>query len=168
MATDPLAQAVMVAYCGWDPTEAVTETTVQLDGNGTRLLTLPSLYVTGVAAVTITDRWGTVHALTVGPGDTDVGWSQNGCLTYKGCEFGGAWPIDQQNVTVTYSGGYESTPDDLDAALAKLSSRLSTVGGATSKRLGSAAFSYSPIVAAGGLLTVEQMVFDRYRLPRAA
>jgi len=51
--------------------------------------------------------------------------------------------------------------------LDKLSSRMPSITGASVKRLGSASISTSAAVATGGLLLVEQMVFDRYRIPRA-
>lgn len=157
----------MVAYCGWDPTLVVDDETVTLDGNGTPLLALPSLYVTAVSAVTVTDRMGTVCTLTVGPGLTDCGWSTNGCLTRKSGLLAAVWPEDRQNVSVTYSGGYETAPDDLAAAIASLSKRTAGTVAAT-RKMGTATLTVAAQVAAGGLLMVEQMVFDRYRIPRAA
>jgi hypothetical protein len=170
MATDPLAQAVMVAYCGWDPTVAVTNQTVLLDGNGTFWAFLPSLNVTAVSSVVVTNPDGSTYtaALDYSAGIADVGWSANGTLVWQSPSNGGCWPNLPQTIAVTYSGGYATVPADLQAALDKLSSRMPSMSGATSKRLGSAAFSYAASVAGGGLLTVEQMVFDRYRLPRAA
>jgi hypothetical protein len=165
---DPFAQAVMVAYCGWDPTVPVVDGTVLLDGNGSRLVTLPSLHVTAVTAVTVTDQWGTVNTLTIGPGFTDVSWSENGCLTYKGHQYQG-WPEDQQNVAVTYSGGYATIPAELDAVLASISKRAPSIG-VQSKRLGTASITYNPQFqsSAGDLLVVEKMVLDRYRILKAA
>lgn len=161
---DPLAVGAMVAYCGWDPSTSVTGT-VRLDGNGTRLLALPSLYVTAVTAVSVTDQWGTVTTPTIGPG-TEIGWSANGCLTWNGV---GGWPEGQQNVAVTYTGGYDMLPDDLDAAVASLSKRTSAATfGATSRRMGTAAVNFGAEVSSGDFLNVERMVFDRYRLPRVA
>lgn len=169
MATDPLAQAVMVAYCGWDPTVVVTAGTVLLDGDGTFCAFLPSLYVTAVAGVTVTNPDGSTYTATIGPGSNDVGWSENGTLTWQSCENGGRWPSGQQTISVTYSGGYAQAPADLQAALDSLSKRMPQIQtGAVSQRLGSAAVSYAQSVASGGLLLVEQMVFDRYRLPKAA
>jgi len=172
---DPLAQAAMVAYCGWDPTTPVTGQVETLDGNGTTLLTLPSLYVTAVTGVTVTGGDGTVRTYsdgdspaTIGPGRTQVGWSTNGVLTFKGADFGGVWPEDVGNVSVTYSGGYTALPDDLMAALTSLGKRTAGTAGVTGKRLGSASLTYAAQIAAGGLLMVEQMVFDRYRIPRAS
>lgn len=161
---DPLAVGALVAYCGWDPTTSVTET-VLLDGNGTRLLALPSLFVTAVTAVSVTDRWGTVTTPTIGPG-TEVGWSVNGCLTWNGV---GGWPEGQQNIAVTYTGGYDFMPDDLEAALASISNRTtSPVFGATSRRMGATSIGFGAQVSSGDLLMVERMVLDRYRIPRAA
>jgi hypothetical protein len=168
MSTDPLAQAAMVAYCGWDPTIPVNNETVLLDGNGTFWAFLPSLHVTAVTAVVVTNPDGSTYTATVGPGMTDVGWSENGTLTWQSCNNYGIWPAGQQSIAVTYSGGYSAAPPDLDAALASLTARMPKVqSGRTTARLGSAAIGYASNVAAGGLLLVEQMVFDRYRIPRA-
>ena len=156
--TDPMAQAVMVAYCRWDPTAAVVDQTVNLTGNGTDTLFLPSLYVTGVSAVTVTIP---VDAPT-------VSWDESGVLTWLSAENCGRWPTQQQSIAVTYSGGYASVPADLAAALASLSGRITTAVGAQSKRLGAASVTYGQVIANGGLLTTEQMVFDRYRLPAGA
>lgn len=175
MATDPLAQAVMVAYCGWDPTTPVVGETLNLDGNDTTLLALPSLYVTAVTAVTVIDQLGNAYTATVDQpgvavsGGSDVGWSEDGCLIWHpwvNCDYS-VWPAGEQNIAVTYSGGYSTIPDDLGAVLNSLTTRMPQIqSGATSKRLGSAALTYAATVAAGGLLTVEQMVLDKYRLPR--
>lgn len=166
---DPLAVAAMVAYCGWDPTTPVIGAVAALDGNGTRFLSLPSLHVTAVTSVSVTDLWGTVTTPTVGPG-LDVGWSPNGCLTWNGWDNCGTWPVGQGNVVVTYDSGYDDgPPDDLVAALVSLSKRTtSPVFGATSRRMGSAGVSFGQQVSSGDLLAVERMVFDRYRIPRAS
>lgn len=170
---DPLAQAVMVAYCGWDPTTPVTDETVLLDGNGTPLLLLPCLNVTDVSAVTVTPYYGDPVVAAIGPAG-DVGWKPNGELIWQSSgvwpwRWGGVWPEGSQNVAVTYSGGYpdEGTPDDLLAALQSLSRRTASTMPA-SRRMGTAAVAYGKQIADGGLLTVEQMVLDRYRLPRVA
>lgn len=171
---DPLALAVMVAYCGWDPTASVTATEI-LDGNGTALLTLPSLYVTAVTSVAVTDEYGSAFTYastdvpaSIGVGaSVVVGWSENGCLIYNGS--GGYWPVGSRNVVVTYASGYPGIPDDLAAALASVSKRTtSPVFGASSQRMGTAGVTFGPAIASGGLLMIEQMVFDRYRLPRSA
>src|SRR5512146_3336226 len=121
-APNPLAQAVMVAYCGWDPTTPVTET-VLLDGNGSQLLTLPSLYVTAVSAVAITNADGSVDTPSIGFGASlicNVGWKINGEL-WRNDNY---WPQGQQNVSVTYSGGYSGPPDDVVAVLDSLTTRM--------------------------------------------
>lgn len=161
----------MVAYCDWDPTTPVTET-VNLDGNGTTLMPLPSLFVTAVTGVVVTDQYGNSYTATIDqpavPAGSDVGWSQNGLLEWHPWRDSRypTWPEGQQNIAVTYSGGYPTTPSDLDAALTHLSGRIPAMTGATSKRLGSASVTVAQQIANGGLLLVEQMVFDRYRLPK--
>jgi hypothetical protein len=165
--TSPLASAVMVAYCGWDPTVLVSDETVLLDGLGGPVLMLPSLHVTDVSAVEVTNRDGSVYTSTLTGTYPDVGWSSNGVLTWGSSCNGGVWPVGQQNVAVTYSGGYNGPPDDLQAALDNLTGRLAKLGWTTAK-MGSAAVSFGTQIAQGGLLLIEQMVFDRYRLPRAA
>jgi hypothetical protein len=173
---DPLAYATMVAYCGWDPLEHVTDETVLLDGNGSRLLSLPSLYVTDVSAVTVTDCYGETSLRSSAPAAyptvgslpaVDVGWSQNGVLIWNGYLYSG-WPAGQRNISVTYSSGYDFAPDDLMAALESVGKRTAGTLGATSRKMGTAAVSYSGVAAEGGLLLVEQMVFDRYRLFKVA
>lgn len=168
MTVDPLAQAAMVAYCDWDPTDAVADATILLDGNGTTSLFLPSLYVTDVTAVVVTLPDGTTYDAQIGTG-ADVSWSQNGELRWlPTAVYGvGCWPEGDRNVSVTYSGGYSPTPADLAAALDSLTTRMPKItSGLTSAKIGTASMTYAAAVASGGLLLVEQMVLDRYRIPR--
>lgn len=158
----------MVAYCGWDPTVPVVGDTITVDGNGTSWAFLPSLYVTAVTAVVVTNPDGSTYTATIGPGANDVGWAEDGILTWQSCNNYGCWPEMQQAISVTYSGGYVVAPADLQAVLDSLTARMPQLqSGRTSARLGSAAFAYAAAVAAGGLLTVEQVVLDHYRIPRA-
>lgn len=167
MSIDPGAQAVMVAYCDWDPTEVVTDRTVLLNGNGTSLLTLPSLYVTDVSAVVITDRLGTVTAATVGPAPADVEWSEDGCVELTSCLLGGAFPQGRRNVAVTYSGGYDPIPATLQATLDSIAKGIAVGSSrAQQKKLLSGSVTYAANAIAGNLLVTEQMVLDQYRIPR--
>ncbi|MDQ1738100.1 MAG: hypothetical protein QOH56_4351 [Pseudonocardiales bacterium] len=164
--TDPLAQAAMVAWCGWDPTEVVTDRTIKLDGTGNDLLLLPSLHVTGVSAISVTDRWGTVTVPTIGPG-MDCDWSENGCLVWNSWARGNVWPYGQRNVGVTYSGGYtvDTLPAEIPSVLASITKRMPTASsGKQSKTMGSTSFTYSKTATAGELLVVEQLVLNRYRI----
>jgi hypothetical protein len=162
---DPLAVAAMVARCKWDPTVLVEDETIALHGDGSDLLTLPSLHVTDVSAVQLVNHDGTTRDLIVGPAvGAEVGWRENGELRWHGWRWRG-WPCGDRNVQVTYSGGYADVPADLAAALASLSRRTSSITvGATSRKMGTAAVTLAQSIAEGGLLITEQMVFDRYRI----
>lgn len=164
---DPLAQAAMVARCRWDPTEVVTDRTIDLDGNGQPVLMLPSLHVTAVSAVQLVDCEGNITDLVIGPAvGAQVGWREDGELVWRDC--GPGWPEGDRNVQVTYSGGYDPVPEDLAAALASLSKRTAGPAGAVQRRMGTAAVVFAQNIAEGGLLTTEAMVFDRYRIYGAA
>ncbi|HJQ00084.1 MAG TPA: hypothetical protein VJ851_00660 [Jatrophihabitans sp.] len=167
MTLDPFARAVMVAYCKWDPTEVVTDKTVYLNGNGTPLLTLPSLYVTDVSEVVITDRAGSVSTATVGVGAVDLEWSEDGCLECTGCRFS-VFPAGRRNVAVTYSGGYETVPDTLQPALDSIAKRApSATSGVQKRKLLNAEIQYAASLMAGQLLITEQMVLDQFRIMQA-
>lgn len=167
MTTSPLAQAAMVARCRWDPTKVVTDDQVELDGNGSPLLLLPSLHVTDVSAVQLVDFDGAARDLIVGPGaGAEVSWNEQGEINWRGC--GAGWPAGDRNIVVTYSGGYDPIPADLQAALDSLSARLTRGVGFTQNRMGTASVTLAQSIAEGGLLVVEQMVFDRYRIIGAA
>jgi hypothetical protein len=166
---DPLALGAVIAYCGWDPTSQVTET-VHLDGNGTFRVWLPSLRVTAVNAVVVTNWDGSTYTATIGPGN-DVGWSENGTLTWQSCNNGARWPSEAQSISVTYTGGYIGIPSDLAAAIESLATRRTNPAlsqGVINETTGPYHVGYSPTVAAGGFLTIEQMVLDKYRIVRAA
>lgn len=167
---DPLAQAAMVAYCGWDPTTQVTDAVATLSGTGSPSIFLPSLAVTAVTAVSVTFPDGYVYDAQIGEG-LDVSWRENGELRWLPTASRPwiYWPEGLDNIQVTYSGGYNPIPADLTAALNSLSSRMPTIqSGLTSAKIGTAAMTYAAPLAAGGFLMVEQMVFDRYRIVRAA
>lgn len=164
----------MVAYCGWDPTTPVVNETTVLDGDGTRQLWLPSLYVTAVASVTITDPDGSTYDAVMGEGN-DVTWNQNGRLLWEGWQYFGlvdpsqrflAWPYGAANVSVVWSGGYTTIPADLAAALNSLSNRMPYITGALSRRLGQVQISYPQAIANGGLLWIEECVFRKYKIMR--
>lgn len=148
----------MVARCRWDPTEVVTDRQTVLNGNGTPLISLPTLMLTAVSAATVTRAPNVTETLTVGVG-ADVEWSENGLLELRRC----VWPYGRGNVTVTWSGGYESTPADLAAVLSSISRRLANGTPAQQRKMLSASVTYAQSIAEGGLLTAEEMVLDRYR-----
>lgn len=165
MSNDPLAVAAMVAWCGWNPIEPVTDEVIVLDGNGTTLLTLPSLHVTAVSSVIVTDRFDNITTLTVGTGSADVQWSEDGTLSLCSLILG-CWPEGKRNVQVTYSGGYpaDDAPAEIQAVLDSIGKRTATMSaGLKSKSLGKARFDYYP----PDLLLVEQLVLNRFKIIQA-
>lgn len=155
----PLAWAAMVGYCGWDPLENLVEQPLVLSGDGRRELFLPSLRVTDVSAVTVD---GIEDTLTIGNGN-DIGWEENGILTWNRR---GVWPWGQRNITVTYSSGWGATSAAvLRAALKSMSKRMPAVeGGIGTRKMGTASLTMTAAAAAGQMLDIEMMVFDRYAI----
>lgn len=100
------------SYCRW-PIAPTYSDTVILDSDGGQILQLPSLRVTAVDSVTVD-----------GSAVTDFTWSQTGMLYRQKAPYPvydrqvdgfitGGWPCGFQRVSVTYTGGYDVTPDDV-------------------------------------------------------
>lgn len=144
-----IAAAAVVSVMGWCPWPSRTESVV-LDGEGTRVMTLPSLLVTDVAEVLVDgdvvdpDGWR---------------WSRVGLLE----RVGGCWPSGYRRVSVTFTHGADVLPD-LQGVILTLAGRLSVSSiGQTSMRAGGVAETYS-VSAAGLLLQDDRDVLARYRL----
>ena len=144
------ATALVRAYCGWHVAPSVTET-ITVDGSGSSLQLLPSLYITDIASVT-------VDAVLV-EGYT---WSQAGYMRKAGC-----WPCEQ--VTVTLTHGHASVPDVQAVVLGLASRAQKSPDGVTRTQVGAISESYSltGVGTAGGVTLVEsdRAVLDRYRIP---
>lgn len=158
-----LALGVVEAFCGWS-LEAGTFT-VTLDSDGGTVLALPSLYVTGVSALTFNgvDRNGNPWPTLTPTVDWD--WRANGILS----RIGNVWPVGGGLLSVTYAGGYSPLPPVVLAVTATVAQRLAAditiqshlenVGGIQSNT------TYSQAVTAGaGLTAVEQSALGRYRM----
>ena len=107
---------------------AVAGDVATFDGDGSRVLLLPELPVTTVAAVTVDG---------VAIDGTSYEWSERGIL--RRAE---GWPDAYRNVSATYDHGYDTVPEDVAYAVAEwVAQRLSRDPGVLSVSLG--AFSTS-------------------------
>jgi hypothetical protein len=169
------ASAAIRNYCHQE-IELVEDEEITLDCNGGTRLFLPELPVTEVAAVVEDDE-----ALVA---TTDYKLGQHGILH----RVGRCWATGVQIITVTYSHGYTTIPDDVAAVCARAAARVYQAGlraaedegvpGVASKALGD--FSVSFASDAGGgvsegvmgassarmLLMSEKDVLNRYRYVR--
>lgn len=164
-----MASGVVRSYCGWAISQE-SNVSVTLDCDGGFFVFLPSLYVTAVASVVIngTDDSGAAYPT---PLATDWDWRTDGRLTWLRDVYG--WPSGGQRLTVTYSGGYATIPDEVQAVTMSVAERLSqssviqsqlaNVGGIQTNT------TYAQAVTAGtGLTDAEKAVLSRHRLLVAA
>ena len=104
--------------CGWHIAPIKAET-VTLDSDGGTVLQLPTLHMTGLTSVTLTE---TGEALPV---SLETGWSEAGMLSLGPRSFipGGHWassrrshkqfPAGFRAITVSFTHGYETCPAEL-------------------------------------------------------
>jgi hypothetical protein len=115
MTVDYSAAALAAArrYCGWvvTPPETVT---LLADGPGGRVLSLPTMQLTTVTAITEDDV-----ALDV----ADLRWSVNRGLVYK--KSGRCWTCNAGGLEVTMTHGYATAPD-FEAAVEQAATALSS------------------------------------------
>lgn len=167
------ATAAIRNYCRQMLTEVVGDV-ITLDGKGRPQLLLPQLPVIAVASVAENDV--TLTAVT------DYMLGQHGIL-YRAA---GGWACGIQNITVTYSHGYDTLPDDIIAVCIRAAARAYQAGlksadsegvlGVASKSLGDFSVAYQSesgggmgegvlgASAARLLLMSEKDILDRYRV----
>jgi hypothetical protein len=153
-----MASAVIKAYVGHNIVE--TTETVTVNGSGTRYLFLPGAPVTAVSAVTV-DGEAVENTADLWYWD----WNTNGVLTH----ISGWWPYDNRNVSVTYTYGYPTVPDDVKYVCVQVAARgYQNPLGLRSETIGS--YSYSTAIPASGTpqgmtLTRDEMsILDGYRV----
>ena len=124
---DSIAESIR-SECGWHIAGSRTET-IKIDSNGSAVLRLPTLLMTGFTSAQCTE---TGEELTVHP---ETGWSEGGLLVLSERPFtpGGTWtsptrnrrafPIGFRAVTVTFTHGYETCPADLIRLIASTAQR---------------------------------------------
>lgn len=144
---------VVREYCGWNvyPNETTTWT---LDGSGTEVMLVPSLYLSAVTSV-IED--GT--ELLEGAGFT---WSEAGIIE-KTC---GRFTCKRRGVTVTAVTGFDSLPSIIEQVINDLDDRADVTPGVYAQvgqvRLATSSDG-SPL--GSGLTGAQRAVLDRYKLP---
>lgn len=120
---DPETQRLLAAalravrtYCGWHVTPVQTDTGVVIDGPGSRLLSLPTLQLAQLQAVT--ENGTTLNV-------SDLYWSVAGLVRKKS---GACWSGRYGSIIVTMQHGYDDASDWQQGVL-ELVDRLSEVQG---------------------------------------
>lgn len=157
-----LATAQIRSYCGWSISEVVDDV-ANVNGDGSSLLAVPSLYITAVTSIVS----GGVSVAA-----TDYTWTSYGLLTLVKSQTwdvsdptlfvqdGGsgplAWPNADRAVTVTYTHGYAAVPDEIRGVCLNIAARsYLNPPSATSEGVGAYTVRYDPL---------ETTVLDAFRI----
>lgn len=158
------ATAAVRRYCGWHIAPAFTET-VLLDGSGGSVLTLPTLHLTALSAVTENGTALTEYAPVDGSGDFE--WSVLGSVR----RVRGLWTERYRAVSVTMTHGFDAAPDVAQIILQVTAAALSSPMGATREQAGQLAVSWAttaPGVSGGlSLLGRDLATLSLYRIKDA-
>lgn len=149
-----LASATVRNYCQWHISPSATDTLV-LDGNGSTLLPLPTLYLTALELAEVDD----VDVLA------DLEWSERGILRRAA-----GWPVKFRAVRVRIVHGYADVPDDVKAvAISAATRQLVNPEQVRSEAI--LGYSVTHTIPGTGeamalaLNRPERAILDRYRLP---
>jgi hypothetical protein len=129
---------------------------IALDGNGGDCLLLPQRPVNTAGTLTIN-----------GVAETDFMVTTDGRLL-RGTAGGvprPVFPVGRQNVTVTYTYGYDEVPRDVRMVALSIASRLIVQGVAVEESLGDARVKYA--VAGSDLTRNEERILGKYRAARS-
>lgn len=147
----------------------VTSDVVVLPGSWSNRLELPERPVASVATVKIDDTtlvadtdyvWDGRWTLLRGTSEAGVLVINDGTLISSHGDWGGAGA----QVTVTYTHGFATIPDDIKGVCLALAARsLASPDGVNSESVGSYSVSYSRSGGAVSLLDEERRLLDRYR-----
>lgn len=147
----------------------VTSDVVVLPGSWSNRLELPERPVVSVATVKIEDTtlvadadyvWDGRWTLLRGTSEAGVLVINDGPLISSHGDWGGAGA----QVTVTYTHGFATIPDDVKGVCLALAARsLASPDGVNSESVGSYSVSYSRSGGAVSLLDEERRLLDRYR-----
>lgn len=151
------ASGIVRDYCRWQIAPIVTST-FTLDGNGTRVLSLPTMRLTAVSAVRL---FGMPLTERIEWADGGFTWSHRGQLyRYEG------WPEELRNIEVDCVHGYQFTPDTVRAVALVLAARvIVNPEGLRSKTVGDISRSFIFETMRGDLSELQLVQLGGYRLP---
>lgn len=145
------ASAVVRGYCSWWIAPVMASTAV-LSGDGSRVLGLPCMHVVDVVSVAI-------DGVAVPAAPQGYRWSSNGVLMRPP---GLVWPDELSNVSVSYVGGYDTTPEDVVAVVCALADELALPTGIAAQSYGDQSVTYARASDDALELTKGQMrILDR-------
>lgn len=149
-----LASGAVRAYCGWDLSLS-TAATLQVPGNGTIVLTLPTLRLHDVSKVVI-------NGVEVPVTPLDLSWTQRGQLIRLA-----GWP-NLATIEVTCEHGYYDIPDLIKLVVLENAARaIANPEGLTSATVGAVTRTWRTGALGGqpgGLSALDQRLLDRYSI----
>lgn len=145
-----LASGAVRAYCKWNLSRETT--TLQADGSGTVVLTLPTLELIDVTAI----RVGGVD-LHLDP--SLVSWTRRGQLLRAG-----GWPR-LRNVEVDCTHGYDPVPDLLKLVVLEMAARgLNNPLGLVSATVGQVTRTWASSANTPALSDLDERLLERYAI----
>lgn len=152
------AEAAVRRYCGWHIAPVTTQT-IKLDGPGGSLLSLPTLRLVDITALSEVGN------------DLDVDeleWSEKGMIRRRS----GCWTDRFRGLVITMEHGFDSADDVKQIIQQVVANAIASPLGATSESAGALSVSWAstaPGVSGGlSLLARDFAVLDMYRLPKEA
>ena len=144
------ASALIRGYCGWSISQETT--TMVRDGNGTEVLSLPTLKLNAVTSVTV---GGVVL-------DSDAyEIASRGQLRRPG----GAWPYGFANISAYVDHGYAVIPDDVQLVTCSLAARYYTnPDSLRSKASGDDSRVYAAVIINSDFAELAMQLLAAYRL----
>lgn len=142
------------------------------NGNGTRDLFVKAIPITAITSITVTDANGDTESLDVAAGTPDVVYEANSGRISFGPHNSSSfdeWPDDfPQNISVVYTAGYATIPDDVQEAVVLIAVQMMKQAGTysnpayTQERMGE--HSYTRVGADEPLITpAVEALLGKYR-----
>ena len=142
-------------FCGWHVTPVRTDTGIELDGPGGRILALPTLKLIDLAAVT-------ENGVQIDIADLHV--SKRGLVSKKG----GLWAANYGAITVTMTHGIEDAADFNAAVLSFIDRASLAATGGRARVIGPFQYDTDAMVAGSAFSDVERALLEQYRLESPA